>query len=219
MASLLFITAPSADTKAMNRALVHLHSYPGYSPSLKLVLSDHLEDFKAVGFGEGTESPFTEPDISPPISNAWAGASLSTIETFVKDAWDLESNAIDRTLYLVIDDEGLRAKTCIVAERICSFEEPPSGGLETRWSGVHDYNRVRMPWNRATSMFNNLSIANMGFEDFVEVDLDSDVNFDSPTADGQGRWWTADDEESDMGPEYEQMEAEELARLEKEGLA
>ncbi|KAK8082351.1 GroES-like protein [Apiospora saccharicola] len=206
MAGVLLITAPSADTKAMNRAIVHLHSYPGYFPSLKLVLSDQLEDLKTLGFSEGAESPFTKPDIRPPTSNAWAGASLSTIET----------NALDRTLYLVIDDEGLQDQTRIVAERITSFEEKPSGECEAHRSGVHGYDRVRMPWSRATSMFNNLAIANIGFEDFIE---DSNgANFNSPTVDGQGRWWTADDEEPDMTAEEEQKEAEELARLEKEGL-
>ncbi|KAK7923979.1 GroES-like protein [Apiospora marii] len=203
--------------KQLNRALVHLHSYPGYFPSLKLVLSDQIEDLKALGLGEGAESPFTKPDLRPPVSNAWAGASLSTIETFVQATWALDGHALDRTLYLVIDDEGLRDKTCILAERIRSYEEKPSGDLETRWSGVHDYNRVRMPWNRATCMFNNLAIANMGFEDFIE-DNDSDDNLELPTADGQGRWWTAVDGESDMTAEEKQNEAEELARLEKEGL-
>ena len=203
-----------------NRAIVHLHSYPGYFPSLKLVLSNQLGDLKTLGFGEGAESPFTKPDIRPPTSNAWAGASLSTIETFVQGAWDflesIEINALDRTLYLVIDDEGFQDQTCIVAERNTNFEEKPSGECKAHRSGVHDYNRVRMPWSRATSMFNNLAIANIGFEDFIE---DSNgANFNSPTVDGQGRWWTADDEESDMTAEEEQKEAEELARLEKEGL-
>lgn len=67
-------------------------------------------------------------------------------------------------------------------------------------------------------MFNNLAIANMGFENFIEDDPDSDANLESPTADGQGRWCAAIDEESDMTTEDEQNEAEELARLGKEGL-
>ncbi|KAK8138350.1 hypothetical protein PG984_001730 [Apiospora sp. TS-2023a] len=146
---------------------------------MTLVLSDQLEDLRALGFGEGAESPFTKPDIRPPTSNAWAGASLSTIETFVQSAWDflesIEINALDRTLYLVIDDEGFQDQTCIVAERNTNFEEKPSGNS-------------------------------------------NGANFDSPTVDGQGRWWTADDEEPDLTAEEEQKEAEELVRLEKEGL-
>lgn len=94
-------------------------------------MSDQLEDLKGLGFGEGAESPFTKPDLRPPISNMWAGASLSTIETFVQSAWNLESNALDRSLYLIIDDEGLRDNNCIVADRIRSFKEKPSGELET----------------------------------------------------------------------------------------
>ncbi|KAK8088810.1 GroES-like protein [Apiospora hydei] len=167
------------------------------------------------------ESPVTDPDLRPPISNAWAGASLSAIETFAEAVWNPGSaNAIMPDLYLVVDEEGLAGKNCIVAQRICSFEENPSGGCETHLAGVHDYNRVRVPWDGAGTVFVNLSIANLGFEDFVEYDFDKDVNVyvNAPTADGQGRWWTANENPSIQTAEDKQKEAELLARLEKEGL-
>ncbi|KAK7941019.1 uncharacterized protein PG986_013406 [Apiospora aurea] len=111
MSGLLFITAPSADAKAMNRARVHLRTFP-YPTSLKLVLSDSPEDLKALAHGKGPgESPVTDPDLRPPISNAWAGASLSAIETFVEAVWNLESaNAIVPGLDLVVGEEGLAGK-------------------------------------------------------------------------------------------------------------
>ncbi|KAK8049830.1 GroES-like protein [Apiospora phragmitis] len=168
----------------MNRALVHLRSSPDFS-GLKLALSDRLEDLKALGHGQGAESRFTEPDIRPPISKAWAGASLSAIETFVEAVRHIES--IEPDLYLVVDEEGLGGKTCIVAQRIYGREDKPSGGCEARWPGIHDYNRVRMPWDRTMTMFDNLSIGNMGFEDYIEYNFDKDVDVDSRTADGQGR--------------------------------
>ncbi|KAK8056014.1 hypothetical protein PG993_001241 [Apiospora rasikravindrae] len=220
MSGLLFITAPSADTKAMNRALVHIRAFPNPT-HLKLVLSDSLEDFKALAQGKGAcDSPVTDPDLRPPITNAWAGASLSALETFVEAVWNTGSNAIAPKLYLVVDEEGLTGKTCIVAQRICSFEEKPSGECEAHLSGVHDYNRVRIPWDGAAVVFDNLMIANLGFEDYVEYDFDTDVNVcvDAPTADGQGRWWTADRDPSIKTTEDKQKEAELLARLEKEGL-
>ena len=60
------------------------------------------------------EPPVTKPgDVKPNLSNPWAGASINDVEKFAIQA----PVCVHSGLVLILDDEGVRNQTIIVAER------------------------------------------------------------------------------------------------------
>ncbi|KAK6399129.1 hypothetical protein LTR95_019463, partial [Oleoguttula sp. CCFEE 5521] len=100
-------------------------------------------------------------------------ASLDDIEAYMRDVHRHLPKSrfrVRTTLFLVIDEEGLDADEIVLCNREYVLES-------------HDYEekfrRVRVPIEEAHTMFVNLDVANMDFEDFVDDD-------EGPDEDG---WW------------------------------
>lgn len=84
------------------------------------------------------------------------------------------------SLFLLLDDEGVENQTILIFNRAGNDPE------EDKFGYVDEFNKVRVPWECAYSMWCNLDIANMGFDEFCNEEdmLDS-------TKDGTPRrWWT-----------------------------
>lgn len=101
------------------------------------------------------------PDV--PNNNAFTDNSIDEIRDFVvSHEEELKRVHVDCSHWVVVDQEGLETMTVIMVERPY---EPGEDGEVGKAS--HDWRGVRLRCEDVWSMFCNLRIANMGFEDFV----------------------------------------------------
>ena len=159
MVSFLFVTAPAADIKTINRALLHMREWgTGFDETfdpckLKIDKAPYTEDAS-----EDDQSP------SPPLrdlsDNAWSGASTEDVESYCFDY--VQAGAPnDGHLFAILDAAAIESKTCILANLPYEYYDDPS-----TFRGK--YNKVRVPWDEFYLMWCNLDIANMNFEEFTE---------------------------------------------------
>lgn len=112
----------------------------------------------------------SKPPVQEFSATEFQGKSVQDVEGIVLS----KHKAGARTsLFLILDDNGVRDETIIVAKRAINPVEGQELYLDV-------FNRARVPWIETHSMWCNLSIANMDFEDFV---------IESPRADGKRRWF------------------------------
>ncbi|KAF7342939.1 hypothetical protein MVEN_01723900 [Mycena venus] len=83
----------------------------------------------------------------------------------------LKEIGISKYTWLVIDQRGLETSTCLVCDQ---FYNPGEG-----WTS--EFRACRLPWEEAWIMFANLDVANMRFEDYVDIHA-------GEQADGSWRW-------------------------------
>ena len=198
MAGLLFITAPEADYKNINEALLSMRDWDDSNGG--------LDAFRLVT----NRSPTQNDDKGTPIplkslpENAWTNANLEEIEAYCLDLQrgDTEDEQKGAGLFVVVDSEGLKNKTCILAGLPEDYYEDPSA-----FRGKYD--KVRVPWDDVYMIWCSLDIANMNFEEFVEEE--------EGEGDGQG-WFTYQsiyegDEEHQRGLEGRDRKVEEWRRL------
>ncbi|OQO08339.1 hypothetical protein B0A48_06209 [Cryoendolithus antarcticus] len=147
MAGLVFITA-SPRLKPLNRALTLLRDweYNEGEPGFCVVTTRNAYEL------ETTKNPLalTEVPLPDPHENAWTAASLDDIEAYMRDVHRCLPESrfrVRTTLFLVIDDEGLEADEVVL---------------------------LRVPMEEAHTMFVNLDVANMSFEDFADGDEGAD---------------------------------------------
>lgn len=189
MAGIIIVNADSANFKVINRLLLAVRvGDPEDEHSFKVMRStdDLSVDLKDV----------TEPPLRSFENNSFESLTIRQIEsTMIKLDPERKGNT---SLFLLLDEQGVRDQTVIVAKRIFG-----DGGY------TDEYDKARVPWKSVYLMWCNLEVANMGFDDFVD-DYEPDGS--------KGRWFafraTADDDKDDV----EEME-EEIKKLEKDGLA
>jgi hypothetical protein len=198
MAGLLFITAPEANYKKINEALLSMRDWNNSN--------DDLDAFKLVTDRSATQND----DVGTPIplkslpENAWTNANLEEIEAYCLDLQrgDTEDEQKGAGLFIVVDSEGLENKTCILAGLPEDYYENPSA-----FRGRYD--KIRVPWDDVYMIWCNLDIANMNFEEFVEEE--------EGEGDEQG-WFTYQsiyegDEEHEKGLARRDRKIEEWRRL------
>jgi hypothetical protein len=196
MAGLLFITAPEANYKNINEALLSMHDWRNSN--------DDLDVFKLVTNRSATQIHDDRNPIplkSPP-ENTWSGASLEDIEAYCLDVEQGDNEQKGASLFVLIDSAGLESKTCILASLPEDYYENP-----TAFRGRYD--KVRVPWDDVYMIWCNLEIANMNFEEFV-VEEEGE-------GDEQG-WFTyrsiyEGDEQHENGLEKRDEKIEEWRRL------
>jgi hypothetical protein len=155
MAGLLFVTAPEADFKKINHALLCMRDWEESDGSLDVF---KLITDKATTQNDNKGTPL--PLQSTP-QNVWTGADLKDIESYcitLKSSDDAHKAA---NLFICLDSAGLETKTCI----LCSL---PDAYYDDPGSFCGRYDKVRVPWDDVYMIWCNLDIANMNFEEFVE---------------------------------------------------
>jgi hypothetical protein len=193
MAGLLFITAPEADYKDINEALLSMRDWDDSNGGLDV--------FKLVTNRSATQND----DVGTPIplkshpENAWADANLKDIEAYCLNLERGEQKGAG--LFVMVDSEGLESKTCILASLPEDYYDDPGA-----FGGKYD--KVRVPWDDVYMIWCNLDIANMNFEEFVEEEEEGDE---------QG-WFTYQsiyegDEEHQRGLEKRDRKIEKWRRL------
>ncbi len=115
----------------------------------------------------------TLPDESPtptsiPLNdisqNDFANSSFSDINAFVRShEAKFKALALTTSNWLIIDQKGLDTSTCLVVEQVYDSEYTNEEGRMT-----DDFRAARLPYTEAWSMYCNLDIANMDFEDWVD---------------------------------------------------
>ncbi|KAJ7123525.1 hypothetical protein C8R44DRAFT_783969 [Mycena epipterygia] len=170
----VFVTAPRAPPKALNRALLLIQDfeftiYPDES-SWTLLTSKELP----VTPPAATRLPL--PDISR--TNDFAAMSFAEINAFVRvHDTDLRDLGFATGNWVILDQRGLETSTCLVCDQYYNGgEDGVEGGF------TDEFRACRIRSEKAWSMFANL-VANMRFEDIVDVDAGKQED---------GSWkWTA----------------------------
>ncbi|KAI4851849.1 hypothetical protein E4T44_01882 [Aureobasidium sp. EXF-8845] len=193
MAGLLFVTAPEANFKIINHALLCMRDWEesdGEVDVLRLVTNRAATQ----NHGDGTPLPLK---ILP--ENVWTGTTLEDIETYCLNLNCGDDEHLGASLFVVIDPEGLKNRTCVLASM-------PDERYETPGTFRGRYDKVRVPWDDLYMIWCNLDIANMNFEEFVEEEYGDD----------QG-WFTyqsirEDEDENKAGLKRRDMQVEKLRR-------
>lgn len=153
----LFVIAPSADYKVINRFLISFRDWEfGSGDRAHLVKTRNAYDLSNPNRHPGLEE--TVPPVPANVSNGWAGASIEDIEGFVIDAEKTEEMF---NVILILDDKGAADETVIVATR--HYDEDEEILLK-------DFDKARVPWSAAYVMWCNLDIGNMDWESYCEED-------------------------------------------------
>ncbi|OQO09127.1 hypothetical protein B0A48_06018 [Cryoendolithus antarcticus] len=206
MTGLIFITCPSSphNIKRLNLASTLLRNweYLDGASNYYLVTSRNAYELEV--------DPLNPALV--PISledNAWTGASISDIESYMLDISRVDEKQrpdTDAGLFLIIDDQGVTDGTAIILEhRYEDDEDADEVGAER----VTGFNKVRVPWEEVNDIFVNLEIANMNFDEFCGGE------------DGDEDGWFEYEYESigmDLSDENREVREVEIRRLREEGL-
>lgn len=105
------------------------------------------------------------PEISGPSD--FAGKSIDDTRDFMvsHESQLLKIEAL-ASLWLILDQEGLENMTALLVERVFDGSIGERGEHTNKWMGV------RLKCEEAWIMEANLSVGNMGFEEFCDVDDD-----------------------------------------------
>lgn len=206
MSGLLFIIAPEADYKLINRILLYLRDWEyGALDSFKLVNTKNAYDLDSFDKGSGIES--TTPPVPADFENAWAGASLEDIEDFCLDLGRGDTNSGKGHLYVIVDSQGVDDHTCLLGERMIEYENEPISYPER-------FKKMRLPWDETYLTWCNLNIANMNFEEFTE---ERDADYEETLT---RQWWTyrSVSDGPDLSEKNRQERDYELERLRVKGM-
>lgn len=206
MSGLLFIIAPEADYKIINRILLYLRDWEyGALDSFKLVNTKNAYDLDS--FDKGSAIDSTTPPVPADLENAWAGASLEDIEDFCLDLAREHTNSGKGRLYVVVDSQGVDDHTSIVGERMIEYENEPISYPER-------FKKMRLPWDETYLTWCNLNIANMNFEEFTE---ERDADYEETL---MRQWWTyrSVSDGPDLSEKNRQERDDELERLRVKGM-
>ncbi|KAJ7784205.1 hypothetical protein B0H16DRAFT_1657921 [Mycena metata] len=134
-------------------------------------------------------------------NNAFASSSMAEISTFIRENEDFMGKmGVSTGDWLIIDQKGLETSTCLACERFYDpGEDEEGGGGEAGMTG--EFRACRLPYEWAWSIICNLDIANMDFEDFVDVNA-------GEQEDGSWKWMSFDPSTEDN----EEETAEEAKR-------
>lgn len=165
---ILFVTAPEADHRAVNLLLHELSNW-GYNdgqPDFKVITTKNAYDFELPPDTSVLEP--TPPSLDSTFTNAWAGSSLKDVEDFCLDVLrDEETKNAEPSLFVVVDSAGFEAREAILVERGMDDETDELVYLDS-------FVKMRIPWGELNSIWTNLDIANMSFEEFCEDEEDDE---------------------------------------------
>ncbi|KAF2441236.1 hypothetical protein P171DRAFT_434910 [Karstenula rhodostoma CBS 690.94] len=180
MPGIIIVTAEGADAPLINRLLLHVRDWEFMGGDL-----DDSDMFTVLTTQEELPKPqqagnelITRPPIQDFSDNEWEGLSLEEVERIMIDK-DTEKDGCT-SLFLLLDDEGVENQTILVFNRGGNDPEEDSFGY------VDEFNKMRVPWECVYSMWCNLDIANMGFDEFST----EEEGLDSTKGGAPRRWWT-----------------------------
>ncbi|KAF2166665.1 hypothetical protein M409DRAFT_54987 [Zasmidium cellare ATCC 36951] len=179
---LLFVTAPNADFKVINPFLIYARDWEFGEEdtwdNFHLVTSRNASYFNQFKDSPRNDLATTKPgDVTVEnFSNQWAGTSVRDIEQHILSIDDSESDGIDISVFLVIDEQSLQDRTCIMAERYTWNDDvdPWEQRLKGAQKKHYDFNKYRAPWDETYIVFVNLSLGNLRFDEYANEDEGTD---------------------------------------------
>lgn len=152
---LIIITAEDADLKTINKLILTLRDWEFGDEEIW----DHC---KIIRTTKDITADSQEIDV-PPLQEAPAlefrGKTVDEMENLMLAK---AKEGSQTSLFLLLDSQGIEQETIIVAHRAINPEED-SDSLY-----LDEYDKVRVPWIEAHTMWCNLDIANMNFEEYCE---------------------------------------------------
>ncbi|KAK1145739.1 hypothetical protein N8T08_003977 [Aspergillus melleus] len=180
-----FITAPTVSVRQIHKALLSLEDYEyGCHHSWTLFHSpSHLDEDDTHDLTEHSIPPLDldGAETLDASNNAFAGKTPDEIYAFIQASEEkMSDNDLTTGNWLIVDERGFRTETCLV----CSLNDLDEEDEEEDEYEERDRSRflmARLPWVESWSMFTNLDLANMGFEEWVDEEKGKD-------ADGEYTW-------------------------------
>lgn len=167
---LLFVTAPEADYKLINRILLRLRAWNNdyIFDSFKLVTTKNAYDLEPPVHSERNRLPATSPTLSEAsLDNAWAGASLEDVEAFCLDVHRAAPfRYVETTQFLLVDSEALHAAESVIGCRRGKFTE------EEDFFFLDEFDKMRIPQDQVFSPWANFELGNMQFWEFTQEEQD-----------------------------------------------
>lgn len=99
--------------------------------------------------------------------NVWTGATLEDITTYCLSLNCGDDEHPGASVFVVIDSEGHKNRTCVLASM-------PDEHYENLGTFRGRYDKLRLPWDELYAVWCDLDIANLNFEEFVEVEHGDD---------------------------------------------
>jgi hypothetical protein len=162
-AALPFLFLLTSPIKALNRALLLLQDFEFTYPPSTTSISWTLITSSDVSAPNNTP-PVLQPAF-PPLppsiltTNDFANSTPTDINNFIRsNNHILQSLDLTVSNWVIIDQKGIDSSTCLVADQVYDMDEMRM---------TDEFTAARLPYEWAWSMFANLDIANMGFEDWV----------------------------------------------------
>ncbi|KAJ6480576.1 hypothetical protein C8R47DRAFT_1136218 [Mycena vitilis] len=196
----VFVTDVHAPQKALNRAFLLLQDFEyGDYPVSSLYTLFISKNLPAKGVG------WTSLPLSPTTDNDFASMSLAEINSFIRaNESAIFQMGVSARDWLIIDRKGLETSTCLVCEEHYDEDEEEGNDFSTN----PEFRACRIPYEEASGMMTNLSIANMDFTDWVDEDA-------GVQEDGSWRWKSFPPRTVDIeaATEYEVRREKALAEL------
>jgi hypothetical protein len=109
MAGLLFVTAPEADFKIINHALLCMRDWEESNVELDVL---RLVTDRAATQNHGIGTPLSLKSLP---ENVWTGATLEDITTYCLSLNCDDDEHPGASVFVFIDSEGLKNRTCVLA--------------------------------------------------------------------------------------------------------
>ena len=211
----LFVTAPSADYKAVNALLHELQNweYNDGESEFRLITTKNAYDFEPPAGTHVLDG--TLPKLDSTFTNAWAGSSLKDVEEFCLDIVHNSSPSDDSPwLFVVVDSAGFEARTGIVVERATADADEDFKLLDS-------FVKMRVPWDEVQITWCNLSIANSDFDEMGErreTKANGDGGGEADVEDEGDGWYDYHTLGADLSDENANRKKKAFQRLKDDGL-
>lgn len=189
---LLFVTAPSADFKLINRILLYLHDWEYESGDrfhlvtsrsasfLQGKFAAHLSARRYEDGGQWQDLVATSAPVAEDLVNEWSGASVADVEAFCLELDRKQESAGSHNKkwahrFVVLDEEGLQAAgggkdgdgEDEGGQRTCVLAEREIDWDAEPLTYPERFNKVRLPWYQTYLTWCNLDISNVGWDELM----------------------------------------------------
>jgi hypothetical protein len=174
-AGLLFVTAPEADYKTINLLLLHLRVWEhDLDDQYRFVTTKKAYDLEIspVIFPDGSKNMGeTSPPLDSSLENAWAGNTIEDVEGFCLDLCrvnEKDDNGMkpnnDGNMFIIVDSQALEKREVVLASRASIWE----GHNDDEYVALDKFMKMRVPWEALWTVWINLDLANVNWEEFTE---------------------------------------------------
>lgn len=213
---LLFVTAPEADYKQINRILLRLRDWEGAPDILdtfKLVTTKNAYDLEPPAHSNAWLPATSPPVDEASLDNTWVGASIEDVEAFCLDLCRAPPRSVETRQFLLVDSEALRAEECVLGLRRGNDPE------EETFAYLDEFDKMRVPQTQVYWPWANFMVGNMQWWEYTQEErvwgLDDMGRLNGGGEDGWFNYRQIGD--NPMTEEQSRYKEEQMAWFEREG--